>query len=177
MRPDQRPAREPATAVDFKALSNPLRLQILRLCSHQPRTNAELAQHLGRDPSTVLHHVRLLVDTGFLEPDTPRTGPRGPKIKPYRATRRSWALAVDDSPREAIHHQKIATIDAFRTEALLADTDGLGDVVRLGIRLDADRFEELRTEIWDILHRYAELDDGPDSETYGLLWAWHHDTA
>ena len=58
----------PATPDEARALANPLRLRILRLCLDPAMTNEELAARLGRDAGTVLHHVRLLVETGFLEP-------------------------------------------------------------------------------------------------------------
>ncbi len=37
-------------------------------------TNEELRRALGRDAGTVLHHVRLLVETGFLAPGTGAAG-------------------------------------------------------------------------------------------------------
>ena len=58
--------RRPATEAEAKALASPLRLRILRLCLDQALTNKQLAGRLGRDPGTVLHHVRTLVATGFL---------------------------------------------------------------------------------------------------------------
>jgi DNA-binding transcriptional ArsR family regulator len=69
--------RREATPEEFKALAHPLRLRILRLCLHDSLTNKQIADQLGKDPATVLHHVRLLVDTGFLAAETPRPGARG----------------------------------------------------------------------------------------------------
>ena len=61
---DQRVRRE-ATVREAKAMAHPLRLRILRLCLHQELTNKQLAERLGRDPGTVLYHVRHL--TGIYE--------------------------------------------------------------------------------------------------------------
>src|SRR5947207_6510593 len=66
-----------ATAAEAKALANPLRLRILRLCLDEALTNKELADRLDKDPGTLLHHVRTLVDTGFLAPDEVRSGTSG----------------------------------------------------------------------------------------------------
>ena len=75
-------------------MAHPLRLRILRLCLHEPLTNKEIADRLGQDPATTLHHVRLLVRTGFLEAEEVRTGGAGRCEKPYRATGKSWILSV-----------------------------------------------------------------------------------
>ena len=54
--------RRPATVDEAKALANSLRLRILRLTLDQALTNKQLAERLDRDPGTVLHHVRRLVE-------------------------------------------------------------------------------------------------------------------
>ena len=41
-----------------RALSSPVRLRILRLCLHRPRTNKEIAQELFVSVRTVEFHVR-----------------------------------------------------------------------------------------------------------------------
>jgi DNA-binding transcriptional ArsR family regulator len=73
-----------------RALSSPLRLRILRLCLHKARTNKEIAGILKVNPATALHHVRTLLATGFLRAEEPRTGNRGAREIPYRATGLSW---------------------------------------------------------------------------------------
>src|SRR5215208_5813154 len=90
--------RRPPTAAEAKALSHPLRMRILRLCLDEALTNKQLAARLGRDPGTVLHHVRTLVRTGFLVPEEVRQGEKGALEKPYRATGRSWSLSLDVDP-------------------------------------------------------------------------------
>ncbi len=80
--------RREATPAEFKAMAHPLRLRILRLCLHDALTNKEIADRLGQDPATTLHHVRTLCATGFLSAEPPRTGKRGALEKPYRATRK-----------------------------------------------------------------------------------------
>jgi len=52
-------------------------MRILRLCLDDALTNKEIAQRLQRDPASVLHHVRTLVDTGFLEALPARRGRAG----------------------------------------------------------------------------------------------------
>ena len=61
--------RQSATLEEVRALAHPLRLRIIRLTYDRSLTNKELASELGENPATVLHHVRTLLRTGFLEPD------------------------------------------------------------------------------------------------------------
>ena len=79
-------ARRPADEAEAKAIASPLRLRILRATLHEPRTNKEIAETLGLNPATVLHHVRTLVDTGFLIEQPVRRGPRGSRERPYLAS-------------------------------------------------------------------------------------------
>src|SRR5215217_8007500 len=113
--------RRPPTAAEAKALAHPLRMRILRLCLDQALTNKQLAEWLGKDPGTVLHHVRTLVKSGFLAPDEVRQGTKGALEKPYRATGKSWTLSLEESPiSEATTTQ--AMLDAFLAE--LAEAGG-----------------------------------------------------
>src|SRR3954453_3100383 len=93
-------SRRDATPAGFKAMAHPLRLRILRLCLHDALTNKQIADRLGQDPATTLHHVRTLCTTGFLAPDPARTGARGALEKPYRATGKSWILSVDGADEQ-----------------------------------------------------------------------------
>src|SRR6187402_3102031 len=109
--------RRPATPEEARALANPLRLRILRLCLDRAMTNEELATRLGRDAGSVLHHVRMLVETGFLAPEQERRGARGSVERPYRATGKSWTLDVGDEEGSGkTNVGTLALIDAFRAE-------------------------------------------------------------
>ncbi|HLH47577.1 MAG TPA: hypothetical protein VKV25_10475, partial [Acidimicrobiales bacterium] len=50
--PSEDEPRRAATLEEARALANPLRLRILRLCLDQARTNAELAALLALQPAT-----------------------------------------------------------------------------------------------------------------------------
>ena len=86
-------ARRPADEAEAKALASPLRLRILRVALHEPRTNKEIAEALGRNPASVLHHVRTLVDTGFLVEQPRRRGQRGSRELPYLASGKSFYVS------------------------------------------------------------------------------------
>ena len=156
-----------ATAAEAKALANPLRLRILRLCLHEALTNKELADRLDKDPGTLLHHVRTLVDTGFLAAEGVRSGATGALEKPYRATGKSWEVSVGDQPSSTA-----AQIDALRAEVLEAGDDPILAGFRLGIKLSAKRRKELVAKIDALAEEYAFHDD-PSGEPLGLYVVLH----
>jgi predicted ArsR family transcriptional regulator len=174
LRGEQAPARREASPDEFKAMAHPLRLRILRSCLHEALTNKEIADRLDQDPATTLHHVRLLVRTGFLEAGETRTGARGSREKPYRATGKSWVLSVTD-PSHTIRSE-LAVIDAVRAEvadAMAADPEHLLHNSRLGLRLNAERAAELERRLDELVNEYAAAPDDADGERYGLFTTLH----
>lgn len=173
--PDRRPDRRPATAAEHRALAHPLRLQILRLCLDEEQTNKELADALGKDPGTVLHHVRILVDGGFLRAGEPRRGSRGSREKPYLATRRSWGLdvgpagggggGVTSAMAEAFTAELQSAIARHGDEALLSST-------RLGLRLSSEDLSELLARLEALRDDFADR-DAPDGDPVSLFIGLH----
>lgn len=106
--------RRRATEAEARALASALRLRILRLCLDEELTNKEIAARLDRDPASVLHHVRKLVTTGFLQPLEPRRGARNAREVPYRATGKSWRLEVGE--RQGHRPQATVMLEAFLDE-------------------------------------------------------------
>jgi len=157
----------PATSAEMKALANPFRLRILRLCLDEALTNQELAGRLGRDPGTVLFHVRTLVKEGFLVPEPDRPGPRGRTERPYRSTGKSWHIRIAKTPVHAS-----ATLDAVREEMREAAADAVISTIRLGMRLAAPDLADLRARLSAIGDEFAER-GSPDGEPVALLIALH----
>lgn len=164
---DAAPERRPATRAEARALAHPLRLRILRLCLDEALTNRELADRLGGQPATVLYHVRTLVRTGFLAPESERRGRRGAREIPYRATRKSWALSFE--PDIAGH---LAVIDAARAELVEAGPEAVVELVRMGVRLRPDQLEAFGARVAELV-RWLEAAEDPDGEPIGILVAAH----
>lgn len=163
--------RREATPEEFKAMAHPLRLRILRLCLHEAMTNKQIADRLSADPATTLHHVRLLLRTGFLEADEVRTGARGALEKPYRATGKSWVLSVSRPEDQAV--ATLAVVDALRAELAETEPDDIVETVRMGLKLS----DAARAVLWERLHEIVEelhdREDDPDGDPYGLFIALH----
>ncbi len=159
--------RRRATDAEARALASTLRIRILRVCLGAARTNQEIAAALGRNPATTLHHVRRLVDTGFLEPQPPRRGTRGSREKPYLATGKSWRL--DTPGRDRV------MIEAFLEEVALVPPDEVV-MARLGLRLTPEQKLELERRMIALLEEYSALDAPPDAgEAWSAFFAVHPD--
>ncbi|UPO75696.1 winged helix-turn-helix domain-containing protein [Arthrobacter sp. Helios] len=152
-----------------RALSSPVRVRILRLCLHRERTNKEIAEALGLNPATALHHVRTLLGTGFLSAGEPRTGNRGAKEIPYRATGLSWQTSVPEGTK------------AVLVETFLQEIDGLSpadiDVVRMGVCLNEENRSSMMAKLRAVLEEYAVRGPDPDGTPTSLLLAHHLDPA
>ncbi|GAA4528590.1 ArsR/SmtB family transcription factor [Amycolatopsis samaneae] len=140
--------RRRATEAEANALASGIRLRIIRLTFAEALTNQELARRLGRDPATTLHHVRKLVETGFLAPQEPRRGARGAKEIPYLSTGLSWHL--DSHGDHAIDQ---AMLEAYLAE--IADV-GFADVnqTRLVVQVTPEQRAELERRLHDLLEEY-----------------------
>ncbi len=159
--------RRDATDAEARALASGFRLRILRLTLDESLTNKEIAQVLERNPASVLHHVRTLVDTGFLRAEEARRGVRGSREIPYRATGKSWYL---DSPSGS------SMLDAFLTEIQDAP-DELVAMSRLGLRLSAQDMADFRQRLNDLLQEFHDRPRDPDADPWSLFVALHPDTS
>ena len=143
--------RRPATEEEARTLASPLRLRILRLCLDVSLTNKEIAERLGRDPASVLYHVRRLVRTGFLVAEQERRGARGAREVPYRSTGKSWTLSIGESedPRTGAS----TLVEAFVQDATRV---GFGNVdgTRMGLRLTPDEHEELARRMFELVEEF-----------------------
>jgi hypothetical protein len=139
-------------------------MRILRLCLHEARTNKELADELGLNPGSLLHHVRALVSTGFLEAQPVRRGARGAKEVPYLATGRSWRSGSDD-------------IGPILVETFLQEIKGVAPqdlhITRLGVKLNAKSLDELQGKFYALFMEYKDRPPDDDGTPISLMFAEH----
>jgi DNA-binding MarR family transcriptional regulator len=158
--------RRPATDDEAKALASSLRLRILRICLGEGRTNKEIARVLGRDPASILHHVRTLVRTGFLAPQDERRGARGAREIPYLATMKSWQLSTPAMDR--------SMLDTFIEEVGLVPAADI-DMSRLGLRLSPADLAEFRARLGGLLDEFVQRPDEPSAPAWSVFIAVHPD--
>jgi len=164
-------SRRPAAEAEAKAMASPLRLRILRVALHEPCTNKEIAEALGLNPASVLHHVRTLVDTGFLVEQPPRRGPRGSRERPYLASGKSLYLEVGDA--ELVGGQDLL-LRTFLDEVALLPPGAL-DSSRLGFRLRPADLERVRDRLQEVFREIALLPSDPEGEPWSLYLGLHPD--
>ena len=160
--------RRPATDAEARALASAVRLRILRLCLDEALTNKEIAARLERNPATVLHHVRTLVDTGFLVAEPVRRGTRGSREVPYRATGKSWLM--DTGERRPPAHDPL--LAAFLEEVATVGEQRL-DSTRLGLRLSTADRVELGRRLHELFDGYARRPADPDGEKWSVYLGMH----
>jgi DNA-binding transcriptional ArsR family regulator len=157
-------ANDSAHQAAARALSSPLRMRILRFCLHEGRTNREIAVAFDLNPGTSLHHVRTLLDTGFLAAQEPRTGKRGATEIPYLATKRSFGFPVP-------------LIGPVLVQAFLEEIQGVAaedlDVSRLGVKLNAASERELHDRLAAVLLEFKERPSDPDGRPISIMVATH----
>jgi DNA-binding transcriptional ArsR family regulator len=165
--------RRPATIRETKALGHPLRVRILRLCREDELTNKQLADRLGKDPGTVLYHVRQLVEAGLLDQAPVRTGPSGALEKPYRTVVDTWW--IDGPLNEAEPAVRFAPIEAFQDELRDAGPESVRTYARFVLHLNAEEVAELERRILTVLDEYIENDAErqPDRPALGGIFVLH----
>lgn len=156
-------------------MASAIRLRILRLCLDGALTNKEIAARLGKDPASVLYHVRRLVDTGFLVPEPVRRGTRGARERPYRATGKSWVLDVVEPVESKVRKAgSLAMFDAFIGEARAVGLDRVS-MTRLGVRLTEAERAELGRRLHELFDEYVRREQASDGEPWSLFFAAHPD--
>jgi hypothetical protein len=157
-------SRRDATDEESRALASTVRLRILRMC-REPRTNKEIADALGNDPGTTLHHVRRLVDTGFLAAQPARRGTRSWEI-PYLATGKSWRISSPAADR--------TNVDVFLDELARVAPDQV-DTSWLGLRLSPEDMADFRHRLRDLLDDFAARPGIPTEPAWSLFVSLHPD--
>ena len=144
-----------------KALSHPLRQQLLAAYNEAVTSPSELAVRLGRPVNEVAYHTKRLAELGFIE--LVRTE-RGPGVKHFYQA--AVKVDLDDESWQALPaglQQALAmtTIKQVMDEAAEAaragsmETDAHGS--RLPLELDDAAWDELARLLLEVLERAQEL--------------------
>lgn len=162
-------ARRTADEAEARALASPLRLRILRVALHEPRTNKEIAEALGLNPASVLHHVRTLAETGFLIEQPPRRGARGSRERPYLASGKSFYLDIGEAHALGDQDLLLATF----LDEVKELSPGLLQSSRVGFRLRAADRERLVDRLHEVLREIAAAPSDPEGEPWSIYLGLH----
>jgi DNA-binding transcriptional ArsR family regulator len=157
---------DPVAQARIRALSSPTRLRILRLCAFESRTNKELAELLDLNPGTMLHHVRTLVQTGFLVAEPDRVGAQGAREVPYRATGLSWRTPVPGG--------SLVMVETFLQQIAGLPPDDV-NTTWLGLKLTDEHKAELERRMLELAQEFKERGPDADGKPYSLFTALHPD--
>jgi DNA-binding MarR family transcriptional regulator len=160
-----------ASDAEARALASAVRLRILRVCLDRAHTNKEIADRLGLNPASTLHHVRTLVATGFLVAQDERRGARGAREVPYRATGKSWRVRRADPQPTG----QRAMLEAFLADVAQAGLDRDLPMVRFALRLTEPELEELSLRFKQMLEEYLSRPPSPGAGPYSLFLTIHPD--
>jgi len=162
----------------IKAMASPVRAQIIAvLLAEGDRSISEIAAQLGRRPDSLYHHVRIMEQSGLIEPAGHRTVGRNREAL-YRAS--ADAFTVDrgstdpnyqnaicqlmrQHAREAVDQLEAAYADPDQREAVFFET--------LNVRLSPEKQAAFRADLAEILIRYRGEGDAKGQRVAALLLA------
>lgn len=156
------------TADALKAMSNPIRLQLIGLLRGDgPATATQLAVRLRLSSGLTSYHLRQLAGFGFVE-DMPEHG--NGRDRWWRAAHRStWTSRPEDDPSEqAAYDAFYETVAHIHTRSLLAAVAerpdlptawaSAGTLSDWQLRLTPEQAETLESRLFEVLEEYRQAD-------------------
>ena len=162
--PKTRKRDEAADANLVKALSHPLRWQILSMLNQGTSTSAGIARRLGVRTENVSYHVRVLCELGIIEL-IGTTPVRGALEHHYRATHRAELSDADSKTmptevrRDMMHAVLRATIDDLIRIGASDQPYQRSDAhfSQVPLRLDEEGYQEIADLLSATLDRVLEI--------------------
>lgn len=203
--PNQRPYKpEPEYTINdletLKVLADPLRLQIVELCTQAPRTVKQVAAVLNMPPTKLYYHIKQLEERSLIKVVDTRivSGIVEKQYQAaafnYRVDRELFSLTSQagkeglnvmltglfDDTREDI--QKSAEADVLDVSPNEGDGRPLNRsllISRNTLQLAPDVAEEFYQRLKALVREYAEAapNDSPNTQPYGLLVALYPSTS
>jgi DNA-binding transcriptional ArsR family regulator len=164
-----RPRKVVGDAKRWKALSHPLRQEILRhLAEHGPATSTTLAEALGESTGTTSYHLRVLADAGVIE-----------EVPGRASGRERWWRSVPVDHREpdyaSLSAEDRAVLDEWRAGQIPGELELVNRFIRDARRhgrwarasranayFTAAELDALHDDYIALLHRYGHTaEDAP----------------
>ncbi|HEX4059397.1 MAG TPA: helix-turn-helix domain-containing protein [Streptosporangiaceae bacterium] len=154
----------------LKALTHPLRRQILRLLvQFGPATVTKLGEHTGADPGQLSFHLRELAKRGFIE-EAPELA-RDRRERWWRAIEESWSwstLDFQDDPAGRViadtayrqmvadQYERLRTYESSR-KSFGPDWVNAATATNSQFRLTPAELLELSAELSEVMRRWSEV--------------------
>ncbi|MGB3327466.1 MAG: winged helix-turn-helix domain-containing protein [Thermomicrobiales bacterium] len=150
----------------LKAFADPLRNRIMHLLADREATNQQLAATLGESQAKVLHHVRVLVETGLIVLVAERI--KGGNVeKYYRATARIYGIRATPDDESSI---TAPVFEGLLQEIVASETRWPGQPQSWELRrarLSPQRVAEFTTRINALIGEYWGNGDEPAPDEPG----------
>jgi DNA-binding transcriptional ArsR family regulator len=156
---DLEPVVHAETAEQLKAITDPLRSQILDLVLERAATVTELAVALGRPKSSVAYHVDVLVDAGMLAVVRTRQV-RAIEERFYGRTGRTIVIGEDPMPEGVLPRGFLA--EALAESPPWGVDHGMKSTIRHA-RIPEDRAHEFFTRVNELAEEFSALPRGGET--------------
>ena len=150
----------------LKAFADPLRNRIMHVLADRQATNQQLAATLGESQAKVLHHVRVLLDTGLIVLVAERI--KGGNVeKYYRATARLYGIRMRPEEESTIAGPVFEGLlqEIVASEARWSAQPQSWELRRA--RLAPERIAEFTSRLNDLIAEYWGNGDAPTPDEPG----------
>jgi DNA-binding transcriptional ArsR family regulator len=153
-----------SSSPELRAMASPLRTTILDLLLERAATVGELAAALGRPPSTVAHHVDVLVDAGMLKVVRTRRV-RAIDERFYGRTARIFYVGAvrPEQARMLSNNLSVAAAESGPAH----EADDLRAVIRHA-RIPRERAAEFWERVVELTHEFTKLPRSGET-VYGFV--------
>ena len=159
----------------WKAMSHPLRLAVVRLLRTRPMTNEELAKEIGVASGKLYFHTKMLLTAGLIRPAGTRQKAAITE-KLYRATALHFqAEPADESSRQFVSIDSL--VELYKNTAkeypeLASAPESLVDYRLLQLR--PDQVSELKSKIQDLIEQAVQSSRADSSAVPVALTVLYH---
>ena len=158
---------ELTSAVQVRAIANPLRTTILGLLHERAATVTEMAKAVDRPKSTVAHHVNVLKDAGLVQVVRTRRV-RAIDERYYGRTARMFYAGVGNRPRDSVLPLDFNDFEVAARESQTAyESHRLWSFIRHA-RIPRERAAEFWARGMDLVQEFDRLPRSGDT-TYGFV--------
>jgi DNA-binding transcriptional ArsR family regulator len=138
----------------MRALAHPVRIELLRALTGEPKTATQCAELVGESPQSCSYHLRTLAKYGFIEPAAPANG----KERPWRKvdTGLNWSADTDPEAARALSATFLDRDFGLLRDYLADPGEAWPEPMysQMTLRLSYAEAEELNVKLFDLFEPY-----------------------